>query len=67
MLIGILGLSVMMGLVASIVAFALGQSFLVALLIYAVVGVATVLTLACLIALVGTVQKHRPEQAGFTR
>jgi xanthine/uracil/vitamin C permease (AzgA family) len=67
MLIGILGSSVMIGLVAGITALVLGQSFLAALWVYTVVGVVAALALALLITVVSVVQKRRPEQPSFTQ
>ncbi len=67
MLIGILGLGMITGFVASIVVLVFGQSFLVALLAYTVVGLAVVLALTLLITVVNVAQKRRPEQPSFTR
>ncbi len=67
MLLGILGLGVITGFVAGIAALVFGQSFLVALLAYTVVGVVTVLALTLLISVVSVAQKRRPEQPSFTR
>ncbi len=67
MLIGILGSGAVVGFVVGFSAFVLGQSFLVALGIYMMAGVATSVMVTFLTATLSVVQKRRPEQASFAR